>query len=337
MELPADLQPSIDETPLTPLGQRLLREHGKPQPKPVAEEPVATRLPSSVLLWLVVPLFLLDLLMGPVSLLESASRGDDVATCVAAVIVGGWVGLIAAQVTLWNMSFVFSPESRWRRLRFLAPQVILCGVAALLGFAFADWSEQWNTDERTWWENSMRFYCLMPLIALAGQAPFFACWFFGWGIQKTNSQASALPAEVPPKSLSIADLLWATAAVAVAFGLVRAAPTSTLYQPQEIWELAGVFSAIAGGFSLLGGVTLIVLLHFVRHPLFRIAWIVGLLFAAWLVTCIVYGYSVSWDQVWRDGPFFTLLYGMVILAFLAGLAACLRLLRWQGWKVAPRT
>lgn len=331
MELPADSQPRINDSPLTPLGERLLLEHAEQFVKPELIEPAtsATTPPSILLLWLAVPVFLIDLTLGPVSILEFNARGPMQRGLVTMVL-GFWMGLIAAQGTLWSLCFVLSPESLRRRLAVLLPQFIACGAAGLAGFAFVHWYEEWTIDEREWWENGARFYCILPIVVVAGQTPFFACRFWGWSIRRKSS-----PAETP-QPISIAQLLVATAVVAASFAMVRAAPTSTLGEPEMIWQFVAVFGCIAAGFSLLGGVPLMILLHYVRQPLPRLAWMIGLLFAGFCVSCFLYGYFTSWQQLLHEVAFNTLIFGIIIVTFLCGLGSCFAVLRRLGWTIAPR-
>ncbi|WP_254508386.1 hypothetical protein [Anatilimnocola floriformis] len=284
-------------------------------------------------MWLALPFCVVNFLIGPIATLKNyfsyPLRG------VWFALFASWMGVIASQATFWNLYFSLSSESLYRRISILTPLVILGGGAGLLGFAFAAWYEEWRVGDLEWWENGARFYCLLPIIMVTGQAPFFACRMFGWSLRPVN--ASSVPtADHSNQPMSIADLLLATAAVAGAFTAIRIAPTSTFTKPEEFWLMAAVFCCLASCCSLFGGVPLLVLLHYVRHPLLRFLWIVVVLLVGFVVACLILVYFSGWDELFNEALFNSLMFSGILLWFVAALYSHLYLLRRFGWAVAPR-
>jgi hypothetical protein len=321
------------ESPLTPLGwailtgrdpEGLLTSH---EPAHRANEaPLPARPRWVLLLWLMGPFLVLDLLFGPVMFAPDymGIQRPIWSFPLAAV----WMGLLAAQASVLVVDVAFSPDPWWRRLAVFAPLAILYLAASLLGTAVTLWYfEPYFYDE--YYLNGVRFFCGLPLVSLAGLAPLVTFrWVFGWALSPADKNGSHVH-----RPASLLNMLLLMGAIAAGFGLMRVAPAPL--EADLMWVVAGVMSVVAGGFSLLGVIPVVVIWHYVQSGILRVLSLCAFLVFALGVAFVVEAWFTSWAEAIDNATWSAAMNAGAGATYLAGFAMYLHLLRRYGWTIKP--
>ncbi len=124
----------------------------------------------------------------------------------------------------------------------------------------------------------------VPLISLAAQLPFWIVrHLFGWRLT-----TSPPPTADPPVPLSIRDLLWATALVAVTLTLARAAPSADDKEIGGLWVvMLGVASTVSTIALLPAAPILLRPGSFQRGVLFGLTYAGAWVSLLWLIVLVI--------------------------------------------------
>ncbi len=323
----------ISESPLTPLGLQLVGEFAKQRDQQLVPPHRASAAWLFVLL-LFGPFFLVDLSFGSIGALNGQlARSPNVLFFGVSMVVAACMGNILVQAVSLSCYAVYSPDGAQLRVFTWLGSTTLLSVTGLLGIYLGLLIDDFPLSDRQY-ENAIRYFCAMPTIALAAQLPLWGIRvFFQW---QFKPHAEAVVEHVSTRRpLSIKHMLVATTLVAVCLGSLRIAPLDTLLEPSEYWLGVAVFSAIAAGASLLGGVWLVWLFARVQNRYYAWSLAIGPPLMIGMILFSIQVWGLAWRQIYRDQLFFFAVFFMIGLSFILGIAASLRLLNVLGWEIGP--
>jgi hypothetical protein len=329
------------QSPLTPFGQQILSAHpARRQPSEFAAlteltERWAGTPPWLLLVWLAGPFLFVDLAVSPLMELSDNPPFMNAWETVSLVLVLICFGAVAVQATQLYSYVAFSSDPWWQRLAVFFPLAVVYGGAGLVGTWLVYGYRNWNLGALEL-ENSVRFYCAVPLVALAGIVPLiFFRWVFAWSIVRTAEPEGAKVKKAAYKPASLLNMMLLTAAIAGGFGMIRIAPVATLDEPGSLWVVAGVLAVVSGGFSIFGVLPLIVLCHYVRSYALRFLIGIAVLLIGIAAAAAIFVSLTSWN-FFLDKVVVTLgIFGGVVLTYFVGWSLHMRLLSACGWTIRP--
>jgi hypothetical protein len=306
-----------------------------------------------LLIWLGVPATLLNLSIACWQVwhlhlvINSTFGGGATSFWTDAVQYGGILAmlLLLVQLALASLLFVAGPGKFWTRLAVYSAVISwIAGcifASAVLSIWFMHWLERVNSQSWIMHDaysnltayDAVRAASSLPMLLLGMQLPL---WFVrilaGWRLTQSATTLSE-DDDVTSNSLSIRDLLVATAVVATSLSLLQFAERLDMKQTDEsiyhIVVLCG--SAVCGTAMLLGGIPLAAL--FLRRIQLRIAWAVTLIAAlscALILALILRAAGATGDVV-------SLLIACAgLFPLFASYALGLSLLRGYGWRLERR-
>jgi hypothetical protein len=256
--------------------------------------------------------------------------------------------LVAGQLLVASLVLVCGPGGFWLRLAvywgFMGWLMGTCAAGAIL----SDWLGRWleSLAAQSGWlihdsyttftpGGAIPAAATLPIFLLAFQAPFWILRVVaGWRLQRTAGNLPTDSEHPAAESLSIRNLMEATAIVAVGLGLLQLADRFTA-QAQRGNHL---FSMLAGA----GAITVCAFIVglplsglFLRSVPLRVAWAITL---ATAVFCTA-GFSVlilaanGGSEFWR--ALAGLFFGFLVL--FGSQALALTILRQYGWRLVGRS
>jgi hypothetical protein len=175
------------------------------------------------------------------------------------------IGFVAAQAAVHAIWSVMGPWSRWMRLLLSGSTAFVLFASIWTGLAIEEF------DDSTFWEAGRVILLSMPLYLLAIQSPL---WVVKMSldcrlVQKEDEDASSLP-----RRLSLLDLMFGTAAVALALAAARFA------RPEEVDSADFLIPVLIGavvvaGVSLFTTVPTLFASHGAPNPTLAVAGLVG--------------------------------------------------------------
>lgn len=241
-------------------------------------------------------------------------------------------GIIGAEAGLLVIAAVLGPSRGLLRHLAVVPVALSFILAWLVGYGVAKWLEENDFTYSAFldWDEVLAAILVMPLLTCASELPL---WFFRsflrWRIELVSRER--IRCETP--HLSIAGILIATTAVAIALTSARLGHASLRNGPSEAdwWFACGIAVAFAGGISLF---TLPVCTWAaLRCP----SWWRGLLVAVvWLtiVGFMLIGINIILDGHWPPWRLeFWLGFCGISGSFALGLMGTLGLARMLGYRL----
>ena len=254
--------------------------------------------------------------------------------------------LVAVQLLVASLVLVCGPGTFWLRLATYAGFIFWLVGSLAAGFVVSYWlriglesvhlrSNVFIHDTNiTFGGGGLSLAGTLPIILLAIQFPYWLVrTLAGWRLQRVGADEPPTERNLKAESLSIRNLLEATAIVAVSLGLLQLADQHT---PQatpgthllSILAIAGVVAALVFilGLPFLG--------LFLRGVELRIAWAITLATAVFCtaglaIVALAYG---SGSEFWRTIA--TTFFGFLVL--FSSQALALSLLRLYGWRLVGR-
>lgn len=327
------------ESPLTPLGLQLLSTDPLRDELHHTKQPRFPNVPGwAFLIWLMVPFMLADLLYGPLMyVMGEAARGDSLLYKIfTAVMLTACVSLIPLQGVILNCYAVFAAEVWWFRYAIWFALLVPLSASGVVGMYLLFQLIGLSIGTREY-ENVVRYYCMLPTIVIVGQLPLWYMRVYRrWQFVRYPQRAVA-SADDAAHSLSIQNLLIATAVAAICLGLLRVSPSHTLAEEFVHWLVPGVFSVLAFVISLVCGGYLALFAR-IKHRWLYWGLALGTPGITTFVIVVIFTWGMFLDEIWRDYGFGTLMLSTVGATIIGGLTGCLSLLRAHGWTIeAART
>ncbi len=238
-------------------------------------------------------------------------------------------GLVGAEAGLLVIAAVLAPGNGLLRHVIVVPLAMIWILAWFLGYKLYWWT-QGTYFSYPEWKEVFSSILVIPLMFCACELPL---WIFRTLLRWRITPSGQKDSRRTPPNLSIAGILMATGAVALALASVRSGRrlVSNDMSEADWWGASGIAVAFSGGISLLT-LPLSVWATLRCSSLVAglgatIAWLMG---AALLLVCCVSALADNWP--FMELEFWFLFFGMNC-GFAVGLLGTLSLVRAGGYRL----